>query len=288
MFGSVDETLTAAIVNDSMGAQILSVLFFDEFGDEVIPASGYYSVQYSPNGFTWIDFEGAQFPARVSDTVKDWQSTGVISHIRIVPIDIVGADSYELEYRTHGVGMPSFTSSMLTANRYLSSVNTSMLSMFDNAVLQGNAISVSQKLVIPANSKMSIRFYKNVEAAITYARAHDVFISYVDGDVSGELTDIASATKLNTLEPFDFEASFEFYDGESTGIKATTEKYKVDNYFVADGGGVIELDNVSDSDVTTYFSCGLMAVSDPITPYMLTANTQLTATTEMSDYNGPN
>ena len=288
IFGAVDETLIQSIVLDSFGAQIIDVLFYDAEGLEVIPTSGYYSIQYTPNKKTWVDFEGTQFPAKVSQNVEDWQASGYIEQIRAVPVDIIGAVTWEVKFRTHGIGMPSLVARSITANRYFSGVSTIQVSGFDHSVLQGNAISVSNRVTVPANSRVSIKTRKNCDAVIVHATANGVFISYVDGDVSGNLISVVSGAKLNTLEEFRFESSFEFYDGPAIGIPASTDKDRINEFFVINGGGVIELENLTDTDVTTFFSCGIVALSPPIVPFMLTSETLLQPTTEMSTYNGIN
>ena len=286
MTGAIGDTLIQDIILDSFGAQIIDVFFYDGSGDVVAPTSGTYSIQYSPNKRTWVDFEGTQFPAYTSQPIEDWQASGYIEQIRAVPFDIVGAVSWEVKYRTHGIGMPSLVARSITANRYFSGVSTIQVSGFDHSVLQGNAASVSQKLTVPANSKISIKTRKNANAVITFASANGVFVSYADGEASGNLTGLASGSRLNTLEIARFQSSFEFYDGPAIGIVSSTEKDRINSFFVTNGGGVIELENITDADIKTFFSCGIVALSPPIIPYMLTPDTLLEPTTEMSNYNG--
>ena len=288
MSGAISETLLATIVLDSFGAQIIDVLFYDSEGLEVTPTGGFYSIQYSPNSKVWGDFEGAQFPARAASPVEDWQAGGVIEQIRAVPFNIAGAATWKVMFRTHGIGMPMLPSSALTSNRYFSASITMQVSGFDHSVLQGNAASVSHRLLIRKKSSVSISFRKNADSVVAFSSAAGTFVSYSDGQVSGELIGLASGVRLNTLEELGFQSSFEFYGGPAVGNIAITNKDRLDTFFVTNGSGVIQLENATNEDVETVFSCGLVALSTPVTPYMLTPTTSLIATTQMDDYNGSN
>jgi len=174
------------------------------------------------------------------------------------------------------------------SNPYFYSFNSVQVGLFDNAILQGNAISVSKELNLAANSVISIKLVKNVESVITYATANGLFVSYVDGDVSGNLFAVSSGARLNTLATPNNESSFEFYDGAATGTLAATEKDRINLIFVINGLGVIQLENKTAEPISTIFSCGVAALSEPVLPYMLTVDTLLEPTTEMSIYNGTN
>ena len=288
MSGAVDETLMQTIALDSFGAQIIDVLFYDAEGLIVTPTSGFYSIQYTPNKRVWIDFEGAQFPAMVDRDVEDWQASGYIEQIRAVPVDIVGAVDWEVKYRTHGIGMPSNVGRSLESNRYFSASNVVTYNDFEFATLQGKASATSQFLTVPANTSYSIKVIKNADSSIQFASANGLFISYVDGHVTGDLVAVSTGDRLNNLEPNPFQASFEYYDGPAVGVATVTEKDRVSTTFIVNGGGVIELINTTASPIETYFSCGQVALGEQTIPFMLTADTLITATTEMSDYNGTN
>ena len=288
MSGNIDETLLKSISLDSFGAQVIDVVFYDSAGAEVIPTGGFYSIQYSPNSKIWLDFEGAQFPAHSNQAVEDWQASGVIEQIRAVPTDITGAETWSVKYRTHGIGMPSLVANSMTANRYFSAVSTVQVSGFDHSVLQGNAVSVSFKLKILKNSSVSVKLRKNANSVITFASASGVFVSYSEGTVSGELIGLASGARLNTLEELRFQSSFEFYSGPAVGNLSITNKDRIDSFFIANGGGVVQLENATDENIETFFSCGVVSLSVPVVPYMLISSTQLTETTLMETYNGTN
>jgi hypothetical protein len=285
MSGTIGETLYNTIVLDSFGAQIIDVLFYDSEGGEVTPTGGFYSLQYSPNSKVWLDFEGAQFPARAAEPVEDWQAGGVVEKIRAVPFNITGAATWKVMFRTHGIGMPMFPANNLTANRYFSAVSTVQVSGFDHSVLQGNAVSVSHRFIIRKNSSVSIKVRKNADSVITFASANGAFVSYSDGNVSGNLIGLASGARLNTLEELLFQSSFEFYDGPAIGGLSITNKDRIDAFFVSNGGGVIQLENTTNENIETFFSCGVVSLSIPVVPYMLTANTSLVETTQMETYN---
>ena len=286
MSGTIGETLSSTIVLDSFGAQIIDVLFYDSEGVEVTPTGGFYSVQFTPNSKVWLDFEGAQFPAHAAEPVEDWQAGGVVEKIRAVPFNITGAVTWKVMFRTHGIGMPMLPANNLTSNRYFSGILTVKVDGFDHSVLQGNAVSVSHRLIIPKNSSVSIRVRKNADSVITFAAADGVFVSYSDGVVSGNLIGLASGERLNTLEELRFQSSFEFYDGPSIGQLSITKKDRIDAYFVSNGGGVVQLENTTGSSVETFFSCGIVTLSPPVTPYMLIPTTALIETTLMETYNG--
>lgn len=286
MSGTIGQTLLNTIVLDSFGAQIIDVLFYDDEGAEVTPTGGFYSIQYSPNSKVWLDFEGVQFPANAIQPVEDWQASGVIEQIRAVPFSITGATTWKVKFRTHGIGMPMLPANNLTSNRYFSGVLTVKVDGFDHSVLQGNAVSVSRRLTILKNSSVSIRVRKNADSVITFAAADGVFVSYSDGVVSGNLIGLASGERLNTLEELKFQSSFEFYDGPATGELSITKKDRIDAYFVSNGGGVIQLDNITDTNIETFFSCGVVTLATPVTPYMLIPTTALIETTLMETYNG--
>ena len=181
--------------------------------------------------------------------------------------------------------MPMVPSNNFTANKYFTAAITMQVNGFDHSVLQGNAVSVSHKLVIPANSDVSVKIRKNADSVITFASADGVFVSYSDGDVSGNLIGLASGTKLNTLVDLIFQSSFEFYDGPAVGEISITNKNRIDAFFVTNGGGVVQLKNTTNASIETYFSCGVVTLSPPVTPYMLIATTSLIATTQMEIYN---
>jgi hypothetical protein len=286
MSGAIGQTLSSTIVLDSFGAQIIDVLFYDIEGVEVTPTGGFYSLQYSPNKKVWLDFEGAQFPAHAAEPVEDWQAGGVVEQIRAVPVNITGASTWQVKFRTHGIGMPMLPANNLTSNRYFSGILAVKIDGFDHSVLQGNAVSVSHRLTIPKKSSVSIRVRKNADSVITFAAAADVFISYSDGVVSGNLIGLASGERLNTLEELRFQSSFEFYDGPAIGSLSITNKDRIDAFFVSNGGGVVQLENTTDTSIETFFSCGIVTLSAPVTPYMLVPTTALIETTLMETYNG--
>ena len=128
---------------------------------------------------------------------------------------------------------------------------------------------------------------KNTNSVVAYAYADGLAISFVDGDVSGNLVQLAGGGRLNTLEDFQFEAALEFYDGPATGERLVTRVNEITAIpFIVNGGGVVELINTTNSDVTTYFSIGQIGLARPTIPYMLNPEVRLEANTEMSTYNG--
>jgi hypothetical protein len=288
MTGAIGDTLIQDIILDSFGAQIIDVFFYDSEGEIVTPTGGYYSIQYTPNSRVWLDFEGAQFPAHAAEPVEDWQASGVIEQIRAVPYNITGASTWQVKFRTHGIGMPMLPANNLTANRYFSAVTTVQVSGFNHSVLQGNAVSVSHKLLIRKNSKVSINVRKNADSVITFSSADGAFVSYSDGVVSGNLIGLASGARLNTLEALLFQSSFEFYDGPAIGDLSITGKDRLDVFFVSNGGGVVQLENTTDANIETVFSCGVVTLATPVTPYMIIHTTVLTESTLMETYNGTN
>jgi len=285
--GLVTDVLSDSVSGDHYGAQILDVVFYsDEYETEVAPSGGSYLTQWSSNGTSFISFEGANFPVDVSAPVEDWQAGGYVDAIRAIPISITGATHWRVYYRAHRFGMPNIPARALASNDYFSAVSTVQVSGFEFSVLQGNALSTSQELIIPAGSVVSIRVAKNVNGVFTFAAAKGVFVALNNGDVSGNLIALNSGYRLNYLEESQLQASFEYYDGPATGARVVADWENVGPPFITNGNGVIELINNSDSEVTTFFSTGISALSAPIPQTILTPDTQLETNTEMGDFNG--
>lgn len=286
--GSVAAPIIVDAPQDGFGAQVTDVVFFDEQGTEVTPTDGSYLIQWTANGRDWVDFEGTFFPAKVTQAVEDWQASGYIEKIRAVPIGIVGAVDWEISFRFHGIGMPGLTARSQSSNRYFSASNTVQVSGFEQSILQGNAISSATKIFVPAGESYSVRLIRNCNTVSAYAHAEGLFISFFEGDTTGNLVDLGGGGRLNTLEDFQFEAALEIYDGPASGERIVTDKDKLDVAFIINGGGALELNNLTDSDITTFLTVGEAALSEPILPYMLERITQLEPNTEMSTYNGAN
>lgn len=102
--GDITDTLVYSVdTGDAYGAQVTDVLFFDGSGNQVTPTGGTYAVQWSVNGRDWTNIA----TAKAGSPVKNWQSGGYVAAIRVMPDGIVGADSWAVDYRFHGIGDPS-------------------------------------------------------------------------------------------------------------------------------------------------------------------------------------
>lgn len=288
MSGLITEALMADIEYDSMGAQVLDVLFFDESENEVVPTSGDYSVQVTPNGRSWIDFDGAKFPYKANRNIEDWQYGGFIKQIRAVPFNVVGAVTWKVIYRTHGIGKPSHVHGASVATQFFTATNVVNYNAFEAAVLRGKAFATSHKITVPADGIVSVKMVRNASTTIQFAYAKGVFISYVDGDVTGELIGLSAGARLNNLEPTEFQLAFEYYNAKTTGETAVSDFDRVNVPFVENNIGVIELNNFTSEPVTTIFSVGVTVLGEEFTPFMLAPSIELTPNTEMSTYNGDN
>ena len=102
--GNIADTLTYTVsTGDAYGAQVTDVLFFDGSGNQVIPTGGNYTVQWSVNGRDWVSIATTS----AGGPIKNWQTGGYVAAIRVMPDSIIGADSWSVDYRFHGIGDPS-------------------------------------------------------------------------------------------------------------------------------------------------------------------------------------
>lgn len=287
--GPVSQPLTHEHNLDSFGAQIIDVRFYDAQGDEVAPTGGRYVAEWSANGRSWNVFEGAYFPVDAAAPVEDWQCSGYIDFLRLVPIDIQGADTWAMTYRTHGIGMPSLTARTMSSNRYFSGVNTVQVNGFQQSVLQGNALSGAGMVTLAAGESITINPVKNVDSVFAFVFAEGLFITFNNGSETGQFIGQIECGRLNTLSPFQFQGIYEIYTGGADGLDVVSSKNSLQEVpFITNGGGVIVLSNLSNETVTTYFSAGQVALSAPYDAFLLTPDTLLEPDTEMSNYNGDN
>lgn len=285
--GNVTETLAYTVdTADAYGAQVVDVRFYDGSGNPVAPTGGAYTAEWSANGKYYNAFEGTYFPAKVDQPVEDWQASGYVEHLRFVPNGVTGAITWEVEFRLHGIGMPGLTARTQSSNRYFSAVNTVQVDGFQQSILQGNALAASGRITVPANSTYSAKAINNSDAIVVFVEARGLVISFLDGEPTGDIVDAISGGKLNTLEPYLFNTSIQFYDGGATGERVVSAFDRLDTPVVINGGGAFELVNETNEAVTTYFSIGQVGISEPVIDLLLTPDTLIEPNTEMGNYNG--
>lgn len=253
-------------------------------GEYVSPTEGDVIIQWSYDGVTWEEFSGGVF--RLPDGASGASVNSSIRYIRALG-SVTGADEIEVGLRLDNDGFAGVPQTAQSSNRYFSAVNTVQIDGFQQSVLQGNALSSSTEITVPANSRYSVRLIKNTQVVITYVYANGLDVSFTDGSHSGDIEKLVGGGRLNTLEDFQFQSAIEIYNGPATGERLVTRKDELTEIpFLINGGGAIELINNTSEDVTTFFSVGQVGLNPPVTPYMLFPNELLQPNTEMSTYNG--
>jgi hypothetical protein len=112
--GDVTQTLSYTVPTaDAYGAQVLDVRFYDGSGALVTPTSGFYECEWSPNGKGWAKFSGG-CKLYANQPVTDTQANGFIDSVRLVPDNIQGAVTWEVDLRFHGIGDASVLARALT------------------------------------------------------------------------------------------------------------------------------------------------------------------------------
>jgi hypothetical protein len=176
--GLVTDTLTYDVVTaDAYGAQVVDVVFFNGSGDIVTPTSGSYYIQWSVNGRDWMNIASVL----AGSPIKNWQSGGYVSSVRVVPVDIVGAISWEFKCRTHGIGDPS--ASLALSNNALTA--------FDN----GDSYRVDYPFSIANNGdSIVIKYIVNEPSILT--------LSSVEVDKGGIEYKVFAGSQTAELTPF--------------------------------------------------------------------------------------
>lgn len=101
--GNVTDTLSYTVETaDAYGAQVVDVRFYDGSGNQVTPTGGSYTLQWSPNGRDWLNIANP----KAGSAVRNWQAGGYVAALRAIPDSITGADTWEVDYRVHGIGDP--------------------------------------------------------------------------------------------------------------------------------------------------------------------------------------
>lgn len=279
---SLDGTPSDYIFGDHMGILVTSVKYLSG-GSVVSPTVGDVAFQWSYDNVTWNVFSGGVY--RLPDGMSGACVNSSIRYIRAIG-SVEGADQIRVSLRFDNDGFAGIPQTAQSSNRYFSAVNTVQVDGFQQSVLQGNALGASTFITVPANKTHSVKMVSNTDTVVAYVYAEGLNISFKDGVASGNLVELAGGGKLNTLEDFDFQTCIEVYDAEATGKRVVTQKDALSTPVVINGGGAFDLINNTDSSVQTYLSVGQVGLSEPKAPFILTPETQLTPTTEMSDYNG--
>lgn len=154
--------------------------------------------------------------------------------------------------------------------------------------MAGYSFARSVGLSIPANTTYSASIQKNSNIAVELVECIGAEISIVTGSPGGSIVSLADLIPLNSVLPSQFFGSVDVFDGASTGDKVITQSDRLGTSFYPDGSMCIEISNNSDSTLNTSLSIGVVQISDVGVYSILTQDTQIEPTTEMSDYNGTN
>lgn len=140
--GDIADTLTYTIpTGDAYGAQVIDVRFFDGSGNAVEPTGGTFALEWTPNGRDWQRFHSALAPVKATAPVGDWQVSGFVGGLRAVPTSITGADSWEVSYRTHGIGY-SFPHHTIAPLRFFDRMRTLNQTLLETATLEGDSYRI--------------------------------------------------------------------------------------------------------------------------------------------------
>ena len=161
-------------------------------------------------------------------------------------------------------------------------------SAFSVAVGDGRGYSASTSVTIPAGAEYSVKIEHNSNAVVWFSRANGINLEYYDGDVAGDLIQLAALRSLNELGNSGFEALLSIYDQHPTGERLVNNANSIDDAWYINGGAVIELSNDTTEDKDIIFSVGMEDIGTPVIPFGLLGSTSIAADTEMSDYNGAN
>jgi hypothetical protein len=113
--GNVTDTLAYTVETaDAYGAQVVDVRFYDGSGNQVTPTGGLYDCEWSPNGKGWAKFSGG-CKLYANQPIADVQANGFVKSARVVPDGITGAETWEVDFRLHGIGDSGAINRLLTA-----------------------------------------------------------------------------------------------------------------------------------------------------------------------------
>jgi hypothetical protein len=169
------------------------------------------------------------------------------------------------------------------------SVSISDVNSVAQAVLSGSVQAVNNEFTLLAGESVGFRIRAAGGTFVRFANADGLTVKYVTS-FTGLLLLLGSSKSLNVSIDNGYRAFYEkFKDpvfAESDVILSgqapiNTEMFSENDVFIV-------VKNNTSNTVTDSFSAGLQSVGAFTAPYGLTATTALTATTEMSTFNGIN
>jgi len=239
------------------------------------PVSGVLTFQYKDAHDEWRDFNGGIVDLS-SDAIPPapYIDGTLIKSIRIV---------------TSGVDADTKAIVEVTIDSNFGS-NQSLVSYspFEYATKTGYSLAASFSITIPGNTEYSLLIPCNADRAIHFIRANGLFVEYYTGVQTGQLVELGGFTTLNTKVNSGALAGVEVYNGHPSGERVISNKDEVSEIYYPNGLFCAGLSNKTDSDIKLLVSIGIEKTGGAISPYMLSASTQIESTTEMSDYNGTN
>ena len=253
--------------------------------DPVIPDNGSVYIEYLDAYDDWVLFRQGDLNFADLETVPSPYLTDELTERLRVRSEGIPTDT---KVNVELLALNSKPSS-IDAKMYdyiFDGINTISYTPFEFATKNGTSLASSTSITIPASTGYSVSIPANANRIIRFARSQGVTVQYYEGEPTGDLIYLSSFGTLNNTVDSDFVASVEIYNGEPSGDISLSNNNDLSDSFYPNGSFCIELLNNTSEDVTTILSIGIEKGGKIIEPYMIYADLQLTATTEMSDYNG--